>query len=61
VIMAKPTVDQVKSQIDNHEALCAERWGETLFRIKRLEAGALYAVTGVIGLLVTILLQVWNH
>lgn len=59
--MAKNTADQVKAQIDNHEAICAERWGETLFRIKRLESGALFALTGVIGLLITILLQVWNH
>ena len=28
---------EVKSQIDTHEAVCAERWRETITRIKRLE------------------------
>jgi len=35
--MAKPTASQVKSQIDTHEAVCAERWKETILRIKRIE------------------------
>jgi len=53
--MAKPTVTEVHSQINTHEAVCAERWGETLWRLKRLEQGALYAVSAVIGLLVSII------
>ena len=35
--MTKPTVTEVKSQIDTHEAVCAERWRETIVRIKRIE------------------------
>ena len=35
--MAKPTTLSVQSQIDTHEAVCAERWRETIIRIKRLE------------------------
>ena len=35
--MTKPTVTSVKSQIDTHEAVCAERWKETILRIKRIE------------------------
>ena len=35
--MAKPTVTLVKAQIDTHEAVCAERWKETILRIKRIE------------------------
>lgn len=35
--MSKPTTQSVKSQIDTHEAVCAERWDETISRIKRLE------------------------
>jgi len=27
----------VKAQIDTHEAVCAERWLQTLSRLKRLE------------------------
>ena len=53
--MAKPTVTEVYAQINTHEAVCAERWGETLWRLKRLEQGALYAVSAVIGLLVSII------
>ena len=36
--MPKPSVTEVKSQIDTHEAVCAERWKETILRIKRIEA-----------------------
>ena len=28
---------EVKAQIDTHEAVCAERWRETLSRLRRLE------------------------
>lgn len=28
---------EVKAQIDTHEAICAERWKETIIRIKRIE------------------------
>jgi hypothetical protein len=36
--MPKISVTEVKSQIDTHEAVCAERWKETILRIKRIEA-----------------------
>ena len=35
--MAKPTAASVQAQIDTHEAVCAERWKETILRIKRIE------------------------
>ena len=35
--MPRPSVTEVKSQIDTHEAVCAERWKETILRIKRIE------------------------
>ncbi len=35
--MAKPTATSVQAQIDTHEAVCAERWKETIIRIKRIE------------------------
>jgi len=35
--MAKITTMEVKSQIDTHEAVCSERWKETILRIKRIE------------------------
>ena len=35
--MARVTATSVQAQIDTHEAVCAERWKETILRIKRLE------------------------
>ena len=34
--MVKTT--EVKAQLDTHEAVCAERWKETILRIKRIES-----------------------
>ena len=48
--MAKPTVTSVKSQLDTHEAVCAERWKETILRIKRIEH-IMIGTTGTIILL----------
>ena len=31
------TVKDVQSKLSTHEAVCAERWRETIVRIKRLE------------------------
>ena len=47
---------EVKAKLDTHEALCAERWKETILRIKRIEhimivtAGTMIVM--MIGLLV---------
>ena len=35
--MSKPTAASVQAQIATHEAVCAERWKETILRIKRIE------------------------
>jgi len=49
-------VTEVKSQLDTHEAVCAERWKETILRIKRIEhimiATSGTAILLLIGLLV---------
>jgi hypothetical protein len=37
LVMPNPSVQSVKSQIDTHEAVCSERWKETILRIKRIE------------------------
>ena len=34
----KKTTVEVAADLDKHEAVCAERWLETISRIKRLEA-----------------------
>jgi len=52
--MAKPTVTEVKAQIDTHEAICAERWQETINRIKRLELVIISSGGATILLLVNI-------
>jgi|TARA_X000001382_G_scaffold33212_1_gene21796 predicted nucleic acid-binding Zn ribbon protein len=49
--MAKPTVTSVKSQIDTHEAVCAERWKETILRIKRIE----HIMIGTAGTIILLL------
>ena len=54
--MARPTVTEVKAQIDTHEAICAERWQETINRIKRLEAIILGSAGATIVLLLNLVL-----
>lgn len=44
--MVKTT--DVKAQLDTHEAVCAERWKETILRIKRIES----IMIGVAGTLI---------
>lgn len=50
--MAKPTAMSVQAQIDTHEAVCAERWRETIVRIKRLEMVLMGQAATLIVLLV---------
>ena len=54
--MSKPTVTSVQSQIDTHEAVCAERWKETILRIKRIETIMIGTAGTTIILLVGVLL-----
>ena len=52
--MSKPSVNDVKHQIDTHEAVCAERWKETILRIKRIE----HIMIGTAGTTIILLLSV---
>tara|TARA_R100001086_G_scaffold245891_3_gene177410 strand:+ start:2109 stop:2279 length:171 start_codon:yes stop_codon:yes gene_type:complete len=52
--MPKPTVQSVQAQINTHEAVCAERWLETLNRIKRLEM----VIVGTGGATIVLLLNI---
>lgn len=45
-------------RLSTHEAVCAERWRETILRIKRLEAVMIGSAGGIIALLATIALKV---
>jgi hypothetical protein len=50
--MAKVSVTNVKSQLDTHEAVCAERWKETILRIKRIE----HIMIGTAGTIIILLI-----
>ena len=50
--MPKPSVTEVKAQIDTHEAVCAERWKETILRIKRIE----HIMIGTAGTIILLLI-----
>ena len=55
--MTKPTVTSVKAELDTHEAVCAERWKETILRIKRIEATMIGTAGTTIVLLLGIILS----
>ena len=52
--MSKPTVTSVQAQINTHEAVCTERWTETITRIKRIEA----LMIGTAGTTIVLLLGI---
>jgi hypothetical protein len=52
--MSKPTVTSIKSELDTHEAVCAERWKETILRIKRIE----HIMIGTAGTTIVLLLGI---
>jgi len=53
----KPTAASVQAQVDTHEAVCAERWIETIARIKRIENIMIGSAGTTIVLLLTMLLR----
>lgn len=55
--MPRPSVTEVKSQIDTHEAVCAERWKETILRIKRIETIMIGTAGTIIILLVGLIVR----
>ena len=50
-------ITEVKAQIDTHEAICSERWFETLSRIKRLEMIIISTAAASILLLISLLIK----
>ena len=55
--MPSVSANQVKAKLDTHEAVCAERWLETVARLKRLET-VLLAVSGAtMIMLMTIIIK----
>ena len=55
--MSKPTVTSVKAELDTHEAVCAERWKETILRIKRIE----HIMIGTAGTTILLLVRRTPH
>lgn len=55
--MTRPSVSDVKAQIDTHEAVCSERWRETITRIKRIETVMIGSAGTTILLLLTMLVR----
>lgn len=55
---AHSRLDKVETNLGTHEAVCAERWKETILRIKRIETVMISASAGIIALLVSVLLKV---
>ena len=55
--MPKPTVQSVQAQINVHEQVCAERWKETIERIKRLELILISSAGAVILLMAGLLFK----
>lgn len=53
----KPTVQSVQAQVDTHEAVCAERFKETILRIKRIEAIMIATAGTTIVLLIGMLVS----
>tara|TARA_R100000656_G_scaffold117522_3_gene90943 strand:- start:8955 stop:9128 length:174 start_codon:yes stop_codon:yes gene_type:complete len=53
--MARMSAHQVKAKLDTHEAVCAERWLETITRIKRIEAIIIGSAGSTIIILITML------
>tara|TARA_Y100001973_G_C5166126_1_gene316251 strand:+ start:370 stop:534 length:165 start_codon:yes stop_codon:yes gene_type:complete len=45
------TVKDIEARVNTHEAVCAERWKETIERIKRLEMIMIGSAGAVIALM----------
>ena len=53
----KPTALTVQSRIDTHEAVCSERWRETITRIKRIEHIMIGSAGTTILLLISVVMR----
>ena len=55
---AHKRIDSIETRLEAHEAVCGERWKETILRIKRIEGVMIAATGGIIAMLVAILMKV---
>ena len=52
------TANDVSAKLNTHEAVCAERWKETIVRIKRLELVMITSAGAVILLMAGLLWKI---
>ena len=52
------SANEVEARLNTHEAVCAERWTETILRIKRLEHILIGTAGAIIMLLLGLVLKV---
>jgi hypothetical protein len=52
------SINEVEARLNTHEAVCAERWKETILRIKRMEHILIGGAGAIILLLLGIVLKV---
>jgi len=57
VASAHERIDYLQSQFEKHEAVCAERWTETILRIKRIEAIMIGTAGATIMLLISLIVK----
>jgi hypothetical protein len=55
VASAHSRIDQLQADFAKHEAVCAERWTETILRIKRIEAFMFGTAGATILLLISLI------
>lgn len=51
------SANEVEARLSTHEAVCAERWKETILRIKRIEHILIGTAGAIIMLLVSLALK----
>jgi len=52
-----PEPHEIDARLTTHEAVCAERWKETILRIKRIESTLVGSAGAIILLLASIVLK----
>ena len=58
VASAHKRIDTIETQLAKHEAVCGERWRETILRIKRIETVMMGAAGSIIAMLIAVLMKV---
>lgn len=58
VASAHKRIDNIETKLVAHEAVCGERWKETILRIKRIETVMIGAAGSIIAMLVAVLMKV---